>query len=205
MSFRIEEKIILRKSDDFKVKKFIFKNNGKVLYPKRKISSVYFDNKYFQSFKDSEEGCVPRKKIRIRNYNDLNEYLLETKITSNEGKFKKSKMINESIFSEKVKKGIFDSTYGFCRPIIEISYIREYYNIGKFRLTLDNQIKYKAFKGNSFSYDNLSLILEIKTNSLNTIDEQFKIIPMQRNRFSKYCQGIEAIFGKPHLQRYLQR
>ena len=25
------------------------------------------------------------------------------------------------------------------------------------------------------------------------------------SRFSKYCQGIEAIFGKPHLQRYLQR
>ena len=204
MSFRIEEKIILRKSDDFKVKKFIFKNNGKVLYPKRKFLLFILIINIFNLLKILKKD-VPRKKIRIRNYNDLNEYLLETKITSNEGKFKKSKMINESIFSEKVKKGIFDSTYGFCRPIIEISYIREYYKIGKFRLTLDNQIKYKAFKGNSFSYDNLSLILEIKTNSLNTIDEQFKIIPMQRNRFSKYCQGIEAIFGKPHLQRYLQR
>ena len=91
MSFRIEEKIILRKSDDFKVKEFIFKNNGKVLYPKRKISSVYFDNKYFQSFKDSRRRILCQERIRIRNYNDLNEYLLETKITSNEGKFKKVK------------------------------------------------------------------------------------------------------------------
>lgn len=205
MSFRIEEKIILKRSDNFKIKNFIFKNNGKVLYPKRKISSVYFDNKHFQSFNDSEEGCVPRKKIRIRNYNNLSKYLFEIKITSNEGKFKKSLKIDELNFSKKVKDGVFDTSYGFCRPVIEVGYIREYFKIGELRLTLDYQIKYKSYNGNSSIYDNESLILEIKTNNLNTIDEQYKLIPMQRNRFSKYCQGIENIFGKTHFQRYFQR
>ena len=33
---------------------------------------VYFDNKNFQSFHDSEDGCTPRKKIRIRNYKRKN-------------------------------------------------------------------------------------------------------------------------------------
>ena len=68
MSFRLEEKIKLHISDKIKLKNLITKNFGKELYPKRKISSIYFDNKYLDMYKDSEEGTIPRKKIRIRSY-----------------------------------------------------------------------------------------------------------------------------------------
>ena len=43
--------------------KFLIENKSKVIHEDRIISSIYFDNKFFQMFKDSEEGCVPRKKL----------------------------------------------------------------------------------------------------------------------------------------------
>jgi hypothetical protein len=68
MSFRKELKFStnIKQLKDLKLK--FIKNNAKILYPKRKVESIYFDNKIKTSFKDSEEGIVPRKKIRIRNY-----------------------------------------------------------------------------------------------------------------------------------------
>jgi len=204
MSFRIEEKILLKRSDLNKLKKFIYENGGKTIFPKRKVRSIYFDNKNFQSFHDSEEGCVPRKKIRIRNYDNHKKYSLEIKINSNEGKFKKSFIINQPNYLNKIKKGFFDTSYGTCYPLIEISYNREYFKLDDFRLTLDDDILYKSFTGNNFFLDSESLVLEIKTNNLNIIDKHFKMIPMQRSRFSKYCKGIEGVFGKPFFQRYMQ-
>ena len=198
MSFRIEEKIILKRRDLSILKKFVYENGGKIIFPKRKISSIYFDNKNFQSFHDSEEGCVPRKKIRIRNYDKYKEYFLEIKINSNEGKFKKSFKIDQPNYLNKIKKGHFDILYGNCNPLIEISYNREYFQLDDFRLTLDDDI------GNNFFLDTDTLILEIKTKNLNIIDKHFKIIPMQRSRFSKYCKGVENLFGKPFYQRFIQ-
>ena len=46
----------------------IKKNGGNEIFKERKISSLYFDNKNYDMFLDSEEGVLPRKKIRIRNY-----------------------------------------------------------------------------------------------------------------------------------------
>ena len=79
MGFRLEEKIKLHFSDYIKLKNKIFELGGKNIYKQRKISSVYFDNKNFDMFNDSEEGCVPRKKIRLRRYpeNDDGKYLYE--------------------------------------------------------------------------------------------------------------------------------
>ena len=36
----------------------------------RIVNSIYYDNKDFESFIDSEEGSVPRKKYRLRWYGD---------------------------------------------------------------------------------------------------------------------------------------
>ena len=38
------------------------------LYPQRKIISTYYDTIYLKYFNDSEEGLLPRKKVRVRNY-----------------------------------------------------------------------------------------------------------------------------------------
>ena len=41
-----------------------------MLHADRKIASIYFDTNQQQSFSDSEEGLLPRSKLRGRWYND---------------------------------------------------------------------------------------------------------------------------------------
>ena len=93
MSFRIEEKIYIEKNSLTQFRQWLKTQKLFTLYPKRKIRSIYFDNNTSQIFSDSEEGCVPRKKIRLRNYPDdkNTKIFMETKISSIEGRFKKKK------------------------------------------------------------------------------------------------------------------
>ena len=94
MSFRIEEKLNLRPENLIDFKKFIFDDSSKKLFEPRKIKSLYFDNMNLNMYNDSIEGLVPRKKIRVRSYPDstMEEgFNLEKKISSVEGRFKKSK------------------------------------------------------------------------------------------------------------------
>ena len=82
MGFRLEDKIRFHISDYSKLKNEIIKKKGGELYPKRIISSTYFDTKNFDMFQDSEEGNVPRKKIRLRVYPNTKEkqFFLEKKL-----------------------------------------------------------------------------------------------------------------------------
>ena len=76
MSFRIEEKLLINKKQILEFKDFLFKKHAKQLFPPRKILSLYFENFKDEMYKDSVEGTVPRKKIRVRNYlHDKNVFL----------------------------------------------------------------------------------------------------------------------------------
>jgi len=205
MSFRLEEKIKLHISDLTKLKNFIKNYSGKELYPKRKISSIYFDNKFLDMYKESEEGTVPRKKIRIRNYpNDEKKVKnLEIKITSVEGKFKKTHIVDDKTYKGYLERGIFDSSYGLCNKIIEISYLREYWSLKNARLTIDYNIEYKSPINYKNFFDNEILILEVKS-SKDVITVQnllSEILPLEKQRFSKYCEGINKIYNEDHSQR----
>tara|TARA_B100000575_G_scaffold292552_1_gene301276 strand:- start:938 stop:1564 length:627 start_codon:yes stop_codon:yes gene_type:complete len=206
MSFRFEEKILLHISDYHKIKDFIFSSGGKNLFKKRKISSLYFDNNQNNMYLDSEDGTLPRKKIRIRKYpNNTNDDLFfETKISSVEGRFKIVKKINRKQSQDYVKKGYFDVVYGFCFPKIEISYFREYFSFLNQRITLDNLITYRCFKSNRVLIDKEILILEIKSKNAISIEKFKNAIPLQRLRISKYCHGVNILFNKNEYQRLNQ-
>ena len=73
MILRKEEKIKFHISDYLKIKKLIIDSGGKEIYKKRKILSLYFDNKNLSMYEDSEEGSLPRYKIRLRNYPNDNK------------------------------------------------------------------------------------------------------------------------------------
>ena len=75
MSFRIEYKYILYPNYIF----HFFEKYGEIkkIFPDRNISSIYFDNKKLDCHNFSIEGLVPRQKIRIRNYNNVDKYFLE--------------------------------------------------------------------------------------------------------------------------------
>ena len=68
MSFRKEIKLILYPSKSIDFKTMLLNRGAKEMYPKRKVSSLYFDNIKRQTHIDSVEGLLPRKKIRIRTY-----------------------------------------------------------------------------------------------------------------------------------------
>ena len=75
MSFRTEKKIYINTSNIGKFYEFLNKKNFKEIYPERQINSIYFDNYKFAMYDDSEQGVVPRKKIRISTLYKINEYV----------------------------------------------------------------------------------------------------------------------------------
>jgi len=133
MSFRIENKYELSTAKLSELYTFLKDCSAKELYPARLIKSIYFDNQNFSAYRESIEGVVPRKKIRIRNYpNTSTNFNLEIKINSIDGKFKTTKKnIN---YINILKKGYHDCDYGLCYPIIEISYFRKYFSIFNLRV-----------------------------------------------------------------------
>ena len=68
MTFRIEQKLFIRKENLIQFQELLFQKKTQKLYQSRVIKSLYFDNLNLEMFNDSIEGLVPRKKIRIRNY-----------------------------------------------------------------------------------------------------------------------------------------
>ena len=192
MSFRKEKKYPLT----FYETQVFFKNysNLKKIYPDRKISSIYFDNFLYRCFFESEEGLLPRKKYRIRNYpNQSNKsFFLEKKISSIEGSFKTSTAISSDLLSKKLKNGILDNSYGLIMPVMNITYSRNYFAINELRLTLDTNIKYQKFKNNYCVMDNFN-VLELKSSLKINDDEFIKILNSSNKRFSKYANGIKLL------------
>jgi hypothetical protein len=71
-----------------------------------------------------------------------------------------------------------------------VSYVREYYLINDVRITIDKDISYQLFKKKMIINDP-NVIIEIKTHFKKDIDSLTENFPIQRIRFSKYCNGIE--------------
>lgn len=196
MTFRLEEKVLLENPNNIILKKWLFKNNYKKLFPDRKINSLYFDNKFCDMFNDSEEGCVPRKKIRIRHYPNLDKkyYNLEIKISSIEGRFKTVKKLNNKKYLDYINNGYFDSFYGECMPKVSVEYEREYFGNKYFRITIDSNINYNFVNSNLKTNDRLS-VLEFKSSEPNAKFWIIEKIPFPKSRFSKYCRSFHLIYS----------
>ena len=199
MKFRIENKYKIEKIKLNSLYNFLYLNKAKILYPKREINSIYFDNGQLKSYYDSLEGTVPRKKIRLRSYpnkmfKNLNkDYSFEIKINSPEGKIKESK--KNLNFDKLLNTGFYDFEYGQCYPIVETSYFREYYELFNFRLTIDKNIRYSKFKKNKYMIPiNDQIIIEVKSNDVNASDYIDKNFHFEKTRFSKYCNAIDETY-----------
>ena len=199
MTFRNEEKIVVTPGKIFDLKLWISKNNGTQLHSPRVINSIYFDNWDFSMYHDSIEGVLPRKKIRLRNYDKkfiFNKNVKkEIKISSVEGRHKTSEVEKNPM--QVIKFGIFDENYGICSSVINIVYNRSYFLVKNIRITLDEKIIYRRMhngKISDFSDFDSSNILELKSNSKSSIDSLINNFPFERSRFSKYCRGIELIY-----------
>ena len=194
MTYRIEKKLFIKKENFFDFKKKLFENGAKRIFKTRKVNSLYFDNLKQDMFQDSIEGLTPRKKIRIRNYpNDEGGFFLETKISSVEGRFKTNKKISYNNFINFKKRGVFDSKYGICKPILNVRYDREYFKKEDVRITLDYNILYRLYNSKIMRRDE-EIVAELKTSTSKNLDDLFEMYPYQEIRFSKYCNGIKLFF-----------
>ena len=190
MSFRKEKKFRLTLSD-FQILKFsLFERGMHELYPERKVKSYYYDTKDLKMFKDSDEGILPRKKIRVRKYNKENIYNQEIKITSEEGRYKTTKSLKEP-FKKNYYESFLDSQYGQLIPTLFVSYFRNYYFLDDLRITFDRNISYQNLRTHlGVKMIDPECVMEIKTDISTDDDYIFNIINIPTSRFSKYCRGI---------------
>lgn len=198
MSFRVEQKYLTSSSSAPQLYSWLEQNNSKTLYQDRNINSIYFDSLNFSTYWDSNEGLVPRKKVRVRCYGkcipNISKYNFEIKISSIEGRFKTSSRIDN--VENLIKHGYFDNQYGLLMPVVKISYIREYYFVNEFRLTIDKNIQYSSFNLNNEICLNRSeenFALEIKSSNSDSTELLDLNFPFQKTRFSKYCRAVESL------------
>ena len=191
MNFRKEIKFRVSINEYHKFKSFLMFRGMKKLYDSRNVNSIYFDTKILDMFHNSEEGVLPRKKIRIRWYNNSKKFFLETKISSIEGRFKKISHLKELKNSDDASLYIpFDINLGFLNSTLLVSYQRSYFKLDHMRITFDQYINYKHLIKTNRYYKDPERVIEIKA-PIGMSDNYIEtLVPYSTSRFSKYSRGI---------------
>ena len=195
MSYRIEEKIPMTFIDSEQFIQSIISSGGKELFPKRQIKSEYFDTCKLGMFLDSEEGLLPRKKIRIRHYplsKKINHFL-EIKISAIEGRYKTTNKLLDADYKNIFKSGYWDNIYGTLERKVSVMYCREYYIYNGIRITRDQEICYQDLYNKTNKYIEKDVVIELKASDLTPLDFLAKIVSSPRRRFSKYCNAIKNL------------
>lgn len=199
MSYRKEKKYRVTLSEFQQLKSVLLSNGMEQLHNSRQISSIYFDNNNNEMFSHSEEGVLLRKKIRVRWYDERQEFTLEKKISSIEGRFKTTTALEQINCVEAALQYIpIDTHYGVLSPSLKVSYERAYFSLFGMRITFDANINYQNLRlNNRLIHKDPEQVVEIKV-PLDTNDDVIeKIVPYPTARFSKYCRGL--LMSQGHL------
>ena len=190
-----------------RISKMLVDEGYNVLYPARRIFSVYYDKEGYPEYWKGEEGIVPRKKLRIRWYHDQTGFRerssFEIKITGVDGRMKYSAPTSEveEASAQEVLKMQRMIGNREIRPLSLVSYVRRYFgdSSGR-RFTVDHDITYRTV--HKFDMASLvlgtvarddSLALELKA-PYATSDLNFaETVPMTRVRFSKFSRSLEHL------------
>lgn len=192
MSFRKEKKFRLTFSDFNQAQKTLLTKGMSKLYDNRIVNSLYFDTADLNMFHESEEGVLPRKKIRIRWYNKSGHTSVEKKISSIEGRYKTVlPFTNPNRVEDLFHHALYDQNYGRITPSLLVSYERSYFALEKTRITFDSKITYQNPRlFDRVKYNDPERVMEIKIgidHSEEIVDQMF---PHPTSRFSKYSRGI---------------
>ena len=188
---RVEKKFIIKKTSIKVTENNIKKIGFKEIYKPRLVNSLYYDTLNFNCFKDSEEGIVPRKKYRVRNYNSDKNYQLDIKYQNFNGRYKRTEKLST------VPKNFFDNDYGKLEKKVFVNYYRKYFSFNEIRLTFDYEIKFKNLSSNK-TINNNYLIIELK--NLNNYDELVDeytsdMFNLPFSSYSKYEKAVETLFN----------
>jgi SPX domain protein involved in polyphosphate accumulation len=202
MKPRIEQKLHFHRTDYPGFLRWMQNNGGTVLHPDRSIHSTYFDSVGLQMFRDTEEGVVPRKKVRIRCYGSHGpecpaDHFAEVKQTTERQRLKETRRCDDWQHLHDI--GIDDSQYGVCRPVVGVSYRRSYYELLGVRVTVDQDITYHSadtFSITQQSVSDPSIAIEIKAPAQTDLDYLSTSFPFPRIHFSKYERAVLAVKPK---------
>ena len=197
MSYRKEKKFRVTLSDFYEFQGQLRKAGMELLFEPRLINSVYFDTVDLNMFNDSEEGVLPRKKVRIRWYGNSKLFALENKTSSIDGRFKVTTKLDNSISrNELLTRNRMDAQYGNIQPILKVSYKRSYYVFNEMRITFDQDLCYQNLRfANRRKYYDPERVIEIKIPINCSDDFVEKFIPFPTARFSKYSRGLLLSLG----------
>jgi len=192
MSFRKEKKIRLTWYDFESLKNELLLKGMTQLFAKREINSLYYDDENHSMYHDSEEGLLPRRKVRIRWYDDIKKASNEVKISSFEGRFKTSSLAHAES-ENSLPQSLFDPHYGIIIPSLLVSYTREYFTLESLRITFDSDIKYFNYRlTQNTPFLDKECVMEIKVGIDVPDDYIERLIPHSTSRFSKYSRGLLA-------------
>ena len=190
MSFRKEKKFRLTCYDYESLKNELLLKGMAPLYAKREINSLYYDDENHSMYHDSEEGLLPRRKVRIRWYDDIKKASNEVKISSFEGRFKTSSLAHAES-ENSLPQSLFDTHYGIIIPSLLVSYTREYFTFESMRITFDSGIKYFNYRlAQNIPFLDEECVMEIKVGIDVPDDYIERLIPHSTSRFSKYSRGL---------------
>jgi hypothetical protein len=214
------EKRIEIKYDIFSLKKLFLENwikSQKFLikkYPSRIIKTIYYDTFDLMAATQNLSGESNRAKYRLRYYIEsgvVSDAKFEIKIKKNDTNYKKIVKLDKKIqdinlmspFSHLSDNYISKSNLinnlthvKKLYPIIEISYLRSYYDFFNSIVTVDKNITYKI-KNKNYYLEKIiddSYVLELKI-LISDLKKQKKLqnaIPFRVTRFSKYTKGLAA-------------
>jgi len=192
MSFRKEKKFRLTCYDYESLKNELLLKGMTQLFAKREINSLYYDDENHSMYHDSEEGLLPRRKVRIRWYDDIKKASNEVKISSFEGRFKTSSLAHAES-ENSLPQSLFDPHYGVIIPSLLVSYMREYFTFESMRITFDSDIKYFNYRlAQNIQFLDKECVMEIKVGIDVPDDYIERLIPHSTSRFSKYSRGLLA-------------
>ena len=184
---RIENKFVLDENYKYKIINKILNSGYIEIYEQRNIESVYYDNLKLQSFYDSNEGSIPRKKIRIRSYDGFKtDFNYEIKELTTNGRFKSVKKVVS------LPEKCIDDLYKVMYPQVIVRYKRRYFTNNFIRLTLDWEINYQQFNSDKINKSQ-NLVLESKLSDGTKYNEEInnlKVFGLNNVSFSKYVEAI---------------
>lgn len=215
---RYERKYLYKKFSHEFIKNRIKSIGFNEAFPKRTVSSIYYDTPNFYLYNISEAGISDRAKIRVRWYNNNPNVKLEYKIkkgeignkiiediSSKSSNFPLS--FNSPLSSNKLDLSIPKTIDHIYFPQVAVTYDREYFfsESDNTRLTLDHNIHYSRLQNfpdkciNSNWIPSEDSVVELKydqnVSNENLFENIMINISLNISRFSKYCQAIYATCG----------
>lgn len=202
MKPRIEHKLSLDRADYPGFLRWMQHHDAVLLHPDRVVTSTYFDTAGLRMFFDTDEGLVPRKKVRIRCYGTHGpscdaDHQLETKQTTEQQRLKQTRSCPD--WQRLQSDGINDPDYGLCLPTVTVTYRRSYYQVHDVRVTIDQHLRYRSASALSIARQETTdphIAIEIKASADADLDRLANAFPFPRAHFSKYERAVRAVYPR---------